>query len=227
MTAPNLPDPMCGWCNRPRLRDIDPATTVFLCKRHQALADRLHADIAKMLVPRDQLALPAGYDAWPTGIITTTPPVEDKPFDLASLLEWMRLWQQDGKYDTGLEAQICMEIQCAIVPISPIELAIRIAAIARRYFHNRIISSEHTGWRVVWLSERGGIVLTEECVRPHEAEQLGAAKVGQYNIAAYEVQRREHESYPDGSHFTGPWITVTSNLEPTSEEKPCSATNPD
>lgn len=224
MTAPEY-NPTCGWCNRPRLRDIDPATIVFLCDRHQILADRMHADIAKMLVPRDQLALPAGYDTWPTGIVTTAPPpAQEKPFDLDAMLEWIRLWSRGPKANTGLEAQICMELQTAIVPVSPIELAIRIATIARHHFNNRIITSTHTGWRVVWLSDRGGIVLTADAIRPHLAEQLGASRIGTDGITGYRIDRQEHEAYEDGSHWTGPWITVTSTLEPTTEENPCSAT---
>jgi hypothetical protein len=220
---------MCGWCNRPELRDIDPTSTIFLCKAHQAIADRVQADINKMLVRLDQIALPAGYDRWPTGIITTAPPPAEPAttFALDDFLEFMRQWRQQSRpYDTSLEAEICMELQIAALPASPIELAIRIAAIARHHFTNRRISSTHTAWRVCLLSDRGGILRIIECSRPHRAEEIGADRVGLGGVAGYKVERQEHEAYEDGSHFTGPWITVTNTLEPTTEEPPCSTTSP-
>lgn len=224
------PNPICGWCNRPRLEDIDPATSIYLCPEHQTIADRLHGELEKILVPARTISVPEGWPAEPvihgivtepspfTGIITTAPrpePATSPALDFQAMADWIR--QLGLEPDAAsLEEAILREIHRAIVPISPAQLAIQIARIARHYFwKHREPDEERTDYRIVWLDRDGGVVHATGPMTIYEAERSAPARVGEHGVTTYEIQTRRVEKYPDGATWTSPWLTVTSPTEET------------
>lgn len=75
-------------------------------------------------------------------------------------------------------------------------------------------TEQRTEWGVWWLGPGDGIRLTKEHLTSREeAEQTAAVHVGEYGIVRWELRRREHRLFADGSCWSGPWSPIPPGPE--------------
>jgi hypothetical protein len=217
-------DPVCAWCHppsAPRASDL-PVGTMFFCPPHQKLVDKINASLEKVLL------LPpgaAGEDFTFKGLLEpgligngiVTAPVEPQPEPPVDAYESIRRWAElvaTSPLDLSLEQAILTELTCAVSPIAPVELTIRLARIARAHFwRNRKPFTTTTEYEVTWRSETGSVCASvDELSTLRRAEELGASRVGAGGIVRFTISRREHETYGDGSSFTGAWVPCGGSI---------------
>lgn len=220
-------DPICAWCRPARVEDLDPATTMFYCDEHQKKMDRLLANLQGIVIPQPAGGFPLQWpaaDPAPTlnanpgpglpGLIDITADWDQPaaaPFALDMALDFIRKWEQRDVPRTPA-AIVVEELRKTAIPIAVEHLAARIVDALRAHL---LPEPEHTTheYRVTWLTDSGGICMTEDRIGSEQrAQQIGATKIGTLGIASYDVERCEHRRYPDGSTWIGPWQLVDGSV---------------
>jgi hypothetical protein len=71
-------------------------------------------------------------------------------------------------------------------------------------------AEQRTEWGVWWYGLVGnGIHLTREgFTSKHIAEDYAPSRIGDYGITRYEIWKREHRNWADGSSWSGPWSPI-------------------
>jgi hypothetical protein len=71
-------------------------------------------------------------------------------------------------------------------------------------------AEQRTEWGVWWYGLVGnGIHLTREgFTSKRMAEDYAPSRIGDYGITRYEIWKREHRNWADGSSWSGPWSPI-------------------
>jgi hypothetical protein len=80
-------------------------------------------------------------------------------------------------------------------------------------------AEQRTEWGVWWYGLVGnGIHLTREgFTSKRMAEDYAPSRIGDYGITRYEIWKREHRNWADGSSWSGPWSPIPPEPKETAD----------